>query len=163
MVVLNLILRIISENVKEISINPETYNWCFLIQCSDCQNDQPNEIYFSLADEVEMQKGHGTANFLMKCKECKKAMTIAIYNKSNKNPYEINCENGNDEGILCGFECRGCVIKNWIPKEGINIEANETGKVFEDIDITSEWCDYDENNQMTVSLLEPVNWRFEKV
>jgi len=162
MVVLNLKLKVISENAKEISIDEENYNWCFKIECLHCHIEQPNEIYFSSNDEVEMQKGHGTANFIMKCKECKKIMTLGINNRSNKNPFVLNIENGNDEGIICGFECRGCKITEWTPKEGINIEAYETEKIFEDVDITNEWCDYDENSQKTVSLLEPVTWRFEE-
>ena len=109
-----------------------------------------------------MEKGHGTANFSMKCKFCIKAFTISINNKSNKSAYPIDCENGSDEGILCGFECRGCVIRKWVPKDGVGVEANETGKVFENVDITSEWCDCDESSQSTVSLLKPVAWRFEK-
>ncbi len=162
MVLLNLTLRVISENAKELRINGETYDWCFIIECDQCHTEQPNEIYFTAAEEVEMEKGHGTANFAMKCKFCKKALTISINNKANKSAYSINCENGNDEGILCSFDCRGSVIRKWIPKDGVSIEAAETHKVFENVDITSEWCDYDECSQGTVSLLEPVASRFEK-
>jgi hypothetical protein len=162
MVVLDLIIKIISENVQELKIDSDSFIWNFTIECGHCFTVQPNEIYFTINDEVEMQKGHGTANFMMKCKECKKSMTVGINNKSNKSPYIIVCESGNDEGVLSSFECRGCTLKTWIPREGITFEAKESGTIFNEIDLSDVWCDYDEKTGMTVSILEPVTWRIEE-
>jgi hypothetical protein len=159
MVLLNLKLKIISDKIKEILIEEiYSYTWCFKIECSHCFTEHQNEVYFTEQDEVENEKGHGTTNFMMKCKNCTRLLKIGINNKSNKTPYVIDCENGNDEGILCTFECRGCILKTWTPKEGILIKALETDTIFKDIDITNEWTEYDEANGGMVSLLEPITW-----
>ena len=162
MVVFDLIFKIVSENIKEIKVDPETFTWGFCIQCSHCHTEQPNEIYFTLQDEEEMQKGHGTANFVMKCKDCKKLMTIAINNKTNKNPYTIECTNGNDEATICSFECRGCTILKWVSKSDFIVVSNETETEFEGVDITDLWSEYDEKSGLMLNILEPSTYKLEE-
>jgi hypothetical protein len=159
MVFLDLIVKIVSENIQSLKVNPDSFNWIFCIECSSCKSIQPNDINFSLIDQFEMQKGHGYANFIMNCKECKKNMNISIHDKSN---FYITCENGNDEGVLATFECRGCELKKWIPQDGIILEANESNTNFNDVDITDVWMGYDEISNINCSLLEPCEWRIEK-
>lgn len=159
MVYFDLIVRIISENITETRINGPCFEWYFNITCTHCKTEQPNEIYFTLKDEIELPSGHGTTNFVMSCKECKRSMTIKIYEKSS---FKINCESGNSEETLATFDCRGCELVKWIPREGIEVEAIDTGKVFENVNIMDVWCDYDENAQVTCSILEQVQYKIEK-
>jgi|LauGreDrversion4_2_1035121.scaffolds.fasta_scaffold271660_1 hypothetical protein len=159
MVFYDLIVRIVSENIKEIRIKDSYFEWYFKLNCVMCQSEQPNEIYFTNIDEIEMQNGHGTANFIMNCKYCSKKMSISIYNKSK---LYISCENGNDEEVLATFDSRGCEITKWSPKEGFNIMSMESEKCFEDVDLNDIWCEYDEIAGINCSLLEPVNYRIEK-
>lgn len=158
MVAFDLMIRLVTDNIKQLTINHETFTWYFFIQCTHCKSNQPNEIYFTSSDQHEMQKGHGVANFLMKCKECKRSMSISINEKSH---FKIECETGNDEGKLASFDCRGCELIKWIPKEGLTFEAVESGYIFEDVDISDVWCGYDEIAQITCTLLEPAENRIE--
>lgn len=160
MAIYDLILRVVSENIKELFVDSD-YVWGFSIKCSQCHTDQPNEIYFTSNDQEEMTKGHGTANIVLKCKDCKKIMSISINNKNNKKPFIIDCENGNDEGLFCSFECRGCSLEKWVPKNEFIIEALETGTIFKDIDITDLVCEFDEKNSNMVQITDPVTWRLE--
>jgi hypothetical protein len=162
MVVFNLVLKIISENIKELSVDPESFEWGFNIKCSHCFTEQPNTIYFTSQDQEEMQKGHGSANFIMKCKDCKKQISIAIYNKNVKQPFVINCESGNDEGVLCSFECRGCNLEKWSYKSDFIVEAIESGTIFKNVEISDVWADYDEKSGNMINLLEEVKWRLEE-
>jgi hypothetical protein len=157
MVVQNLKIRVISENIKLLKIEPSSYQWSFSIECSQCQSLQPNDVYFSTYDEVEMQKGHGTANFMMKCKECKKIMTVQILKNSQ---FTIDCESGNEEAIFACFDCRGCILKKWNPGEGIILQSLNSSEYFENVDITDVWCEYDKTNT-PCSLLEPVQIEIE--
>lgn len=152
MVVLDLMLRIIGENVKEIRVHREEFIWYFKIKCSECKTEQPSEIYFKSNDEMEKDNGPGTANFLMKCKNCKKAMSLDFLNKS---PLNIDCES-EKAGLFASFDCRGCEITKWIPKEGIELIAAETDTIFTDVDITDVWMGYDESNGQNCFLHEPV-------
>ena len=159
MVFLDLILKVISENLKELRLDEAEFHWYFVIQCTQCKDDHSNEIYFSLNDEVEMTKGHGSANFIMACKSCKMTMSIAVHKKSK---LVISCENGNNEETFASFDCRGCELKKWIPKEGIILESLESGNCFENVDINDIWCEYDDDAKVNCSLLEPVEYRFQK-
>lgn len=161
MVILDLKLKVISQSLQELRVNPDIYTWIFTLECTQCKSPQPNEIYFSLKDQIEMTKGHGTANFMMSCKECKKTMYVSIFNAA-KNTFSINLESGYDEGVLAQFDCRGCIIKSFIPKEGIAVVASDTGTVFENVDITDVWMDYDEAQGVNCSILEPIEVTIEK-
>ena len=157
MVVLDLIIRVVSENIKSLKA-ADDFRFYFIIECTQCKTEHPNEIYFSSSDDMEMPKGHGVANFMMTCKECKKGMSIA----NHKSKMEISCENGNDEDVFASFDCRGCELKKWIPKLGLILESNESEKCFEDVDISDVWCEYDEIGKVSCSLFEIVAHRFEK-
>jgi hypothetical protein len=159
MVFLDLVIRAITENIKELRVDPSTFTWHFTIECNHCHIEHSNEIYFTQNDEVEMQKGHGTANFFMKCKECQRPIYIEINKKS---PFNLQCETGNDEGVLAIFECRGGVLKKWIPREGIIIEAIDSGTNFEDVEVSDIWCEFDEATNNMVNFLEPIQWRLEE-
>jgi len=156
MVFIDLILRIVSENIQMLKVCPYQFNWCFKIECTYCKLIQPNDINFTCSDQHEMKKGHGITNFTMNCKECKKGINITVHSKSQ---FSIICENGDDEGVLATFECRGCEIKKWIPKDGISLKSDSN---FSDVDITDNWMEYDESTGLCCSLLEPVEWRLEK-
>lgn len=159
MVFLDLYVRLISENIKLLKVDPSNYIWNFTVECSHCHTEQPNEIYFSMNDEVEMQKGHGSANFSMKCKECKKLFYITVEKKSK---FKIECETGNDEGVLATFECRGGILKKWFPREGISVEATDSETQFDDVDVNDIWCGYDEATKNMVNILESIKWRLEE-
>ena len=159
MVFYDLIIRLVSENIKEIRIKDCDFEWYFTLKCVSCKEEQPNEIYFSSSDEKEMQKGYGIANFIMNCKYCSKTMSISTYNKSK---LYVSCENGNDEDILASFDCRGCEITGWIGKEGFIILSLESEKCFDDVNLNDVWCEYDEIAGINCSLLEPVSFRIER-
>ena len=161
MVLFNIIVKVISENIKEIKID-DNYVWGFFIECQKCGYNLTKEIYFTSGDEVEMSKGHGVANFLMKCKECSNQMSIAINNKSNKQPFIINCESGNSTSTICTFECRGCLLSKWVIKKDFIVVAAETETEYNEVDITELWSTYDEKSGLMLNLLEPIEWVIEK-
>ena len=159
MVFLDLVLKVVSDNVNKVRVSGSDFKWYFVIKCTQCKEEHPNEIYFTIEDQVEMTKGHGNANFMMYCKNCHMNMSIMIHNKSKM---EISCENGNDEEVFATFECRGCLISKWIPKEGFVVVSNESDKYFEEVDISNIWCEYDEIAKVNCSFLEPIEYKIEK-
>ena len=151
MVYIDLKLSFLSDNLSEIFILP-SFEWCFMIRCSHCHTDHPKEIYFTENMEVDIKNSKGTANFLMKCKECNTFSTINVYQKSYR---KINCSTGKGIGILATFDCRGCELIKWIVgNEGIFAKGLESDTLFENIDLTDLWTDYDEKSKGNVLIEE---------
>lgn len=159
--IFELYLHAFTENISEIKLyEPESYEWVFEIECTQCHSVQPNEIVFSLSDTIEMLKGGNTVNFTMNCKSCKKGISIVTNPKSL---FSIKCLQGNDEGLLCSFECRGCDLLKWNPREiGWAVVATETEREFKDTNIFEMWMEYDEKSETTLNILEPVTFSIKK-
>lgn len=144
MVFLDLKISFISDNISQIYILP-SFEWYFMIRCTNCQTDHPKEIYFSETSEFSMKKSRGSANFIMKCKDCNKDCTINVYEKSSR---KIDCSDGKGNGILATFDCRGCELRKWVVGgEGIFAKALESDKIFENVDLTDVWMDFDEKSK----------------
>ena len=151
MVFLDLKLTFLSDNVSELYIT-SSFEWCFMIRCSNCYTDNPKEIYFMENSEFDIKNSRGTANFIMKCKECSKDCSINVYEKS---PRKIDCSDGKGMGVLATFECRGCELIKWIiPNEGIFAKALESDKVFDNVDLNDTWMDFDEKSKGNCSIDE---------
>lgn len=153
-----LTLRVISENVFQIKINPEEYQWEFKVQCSKCFIEINNTISFSKGDEIENENGHSHINFQMKCKECKSLFTIDVH-KSSK--FHLEVPNGNDSGVFAVFECRGVNLLNFIPNSDLIIEAVDSGSEFKS-DLSDLVCEYDEKNGNMIYIHEPAFWSLNK-
>lgn len=50
------------------------------------------------------------------------------------------------------FECRGIDIINYHPMDGFTVQS-VGGVKFEDADLSEEWADYDEKNDLSVSIM----------
>ena len=144
MVYIDLNVSFLSENLSELFILP-SFEWCFMIRCSNCQTVHSKEIYFEETSESSIKNSKGTANFVFKCKECGKESSINVYEKS---PRKIDCSQGKGRGVLATFDCRGCELMKWIIcNEGIFARGLETNKVFENVDLSDVWMDFDEKNK----------------
>lgn len=53
------------------------------------------------------------------------------------------------------FDCRGIEPTAFSPRDGWIAVAEESGKVFEDVDLTEkEWVDYDDKTNQSVGIYE---------
>ena len=50
------------------------------------------------------------------------------------------------------MECRGVIPVKWIP--GADMNATTTGGfIFPEVDMSEDWADYDEENDLSVSIM----------
>ena len=59
---------------------------------------------------------------------------------------------------VIAFECRGCDPVKWHPGGGWRV-AHARGKVFEDVDLSDDFCDIDEKSNEPCSVME-LKWEF---
>ena len=65
-------------------------------------------------DEVEVKGNIGKANFVMKCKNCSRNISISFLKDSPKK-IKLNDINGKGEEVFASFDCRSCEITFWEP------------------------------------------------
>ncbi|KAF4693006.1 hypothetical protein FOZ60_011997 [Perkinsus olseni] len=71
----------------------------------------------------------------------------------------VNCMD-EEEVPLIAFECRGCEITKWHPERGYTA-VSEGGTVFDDVDLSDDWCDYDADNDAAVGVYD-LEWKLER-
>ena len=86
------VLKIETENVDEIGFQKrEEMEWMFKIQCTNCHENHPKTIsFFPFEEHYDPNSNVPACNFCVKCKNCKKEMTISLV---NKNYPVIECRN----------------------------------------------------------------------
>jgi len=99
------------------------------------------EIAFMENEKVEGKTTKDMVSLKMKCKFCGRDITINMHPSSKKS---IECKDGENVGVLAVFDCRGCDLLKWVPKQGISAVAAETGTAFPEVDFSDIWTDYDE-------------------
>lgn len=53
------------------------------------------------------------------------------------------------------FDCRGIELTEFTPGEGWIVKAEESGKIFENVNLTEkEWVEYDEKSQQSIGIYE---------
>lgn len=104
----------------------------------------------SSGDVEALDGSRGEANFVVKFPGASSQSYIKLVAVKNVSG-EYN-KSGQWVTIL-GMECRGLVPVTWIP--GIDFNATSTGGTqFDGIDLTEkEWADYDEENELSVSVM----------
>ena len=70
---------------------------------------------------------------------------------------------GNDSGEyvpLVGFECRGLEPYAWHPQDGYTVTSAGGSATFEDVDLSDDWADYDDEADQSVGVYG-VEYKFE--
>jgi hypothetical protein len=111
------------------------------------------DITVSSADELQLEGSRGEANFVIKWPGSAGQAYIKLLSnvKGVKNSYNAD-DSGNFVTILA-MECRNIEPIAWYPSFDFLIRSS-SGKLFEYVDLSEkEWADYDEENDLSVSIM----------
>ncbi|KAG4421799.1 hypothetical protein IFR04_005049 [Cadophora malorum] len=121
---------------------PENPFWyTFKVQCTSCREIHPNFVNVSRFEANDMSGSRGEANFVWKCKSCKRESSATI-----KEP-PISYKQGSPptRQKVIEFDCRGLEFTEFKPEGEWLATGIESGSKFTAIDLTEgEWFDYDE-------------------
>ncbi|OAA65449.1 hypothetical protein SPI_02236 [Niveomyces insectorum RCEF 264] len=96
-----------------------------------------------------MSGSRGEANFVWKCKNCKRESSASI--KAAAKPYE-HAEPAKPQSII-EFDCRGLEFTEFKPEGEWLADGLESSTKFAGIDLTEgDWFDYDEKTGEEVSI-----------
>ncbi|KXJ97384.1 hypothetical protein Micbo1qcDRAFT_7434 [Microdochium bolleyi] len=146
-------------NLRPHDTEDSPFWYTFKVQCTSCRETHPNPVAVNRFDANELSGSRGEANFVWKCKNCKRESSASI--KLGPKPYE-QAEPAKQQSIL-EFDCRGLEFTEFSPEGEWLADAIDSGTKFEGIDCLGEgeWFDYDEKAGEEVSIKD-VKWEIKR-
>ncbi|KAL2260772.1 hypothetical protein VTK26DRAFT_5126 [Humicola hyalothermophila] len=138
-------------NLRPQDTQDSQFWYTFKVQCTSCREVHPKPVAVSRFENSEISGSRGEANFVWKCKNCKRESSASI--KAAPTPYE-QTEPPKAQKII-EFDCRGLEFTEFIPEGEWLAEGLESNTKFTGIELTEgEWFDYDEKAGEEVSIKE---------
>ena len=100
------------ENVTNLHL-PPTDDYHFKVRCTNCHEEHPNPIYFTLAEVKALEESKSEANYYAKCGFCKREQTVLFLEKSF-----AAYEKSEQWQTVGKFECRGVELTAFMPGNG---------------------------------------------
>ncbi|KAJ4354400.1 uncharacterized protein N0V89_006136 [Didymosphaeria variabile] len=134
------------------------FHYTFKVQCTSCRETHPNFVTMTRFDMNEMSGSRGEANFVWKCKNCKREHSAnikaapATYEQSDP-PKKVN---------ILEFDCRGLEFTDFKAEGDFEAKGADSNTKFASIDLSEgEWFDYDEKAGEEVSITN-VKWEIRR-
>ncbi|KAK9472327.1 uncharacterized protein V1510DRAFT_417937, partial [Dipodascopsis tothii] len=138
----------------------EPYAYTFKVQCTSCREVHPNEVFFNRFDTYELSGSRGTANFVWKCKACRREASASFVLQATKGKAAVRAYNADDSGKpqpVVDIETRGLELVEFLAAGNWICKGAESGTPFTDVSMDEgEWFDYDEKAGEEVSVTDVV-------
>ncbi|KIX10437.1 uncharacterized protein Z518_01519 [Rhinocladiella mackenziei CBS 650.93] len=134
------------------------YYYTFKVQCTSCRETHANWVGVSRHEMNEQSGSRGEANFVWKCKNCKRESSATI--KAAPTAYEPNSP-AKAKNII-EIDCRGLEFIDFKPDGEWEATGIGSGTKFTGIDLSEgEWFDYDEKAGEEVSIKD-IKWEIRR-
>ncbi|KAF4979712.1 hypothetical protein FZEAL_4140 [Fusarium zealandicum] len=141
-------------NLRPDDTQDNPFWYMFKVQCTSCRETHANYVGINRFDTNEMSGSRGEANFVWKCKNCKRESSASI--KMAPAPYE-QTEPAKPQKII-EFDCRGLEFTEFKAEGDWLAEGVDSGTKFTDIELVEgEWFEYDEKSNEEVSIND-IKW-----
>ncbi|TFA99236.1 hypothetical protein CCMA1212_008899 [Trichoderma ghanense] len=138
-------------NLRPDDTQDNPFWYMFKVQCTSCRETHDNYVGVNRFETNEMSGSRGEANFVWRCKNCKRESSATI--KSAPAAYE-QTEPPKAQKLF-EFDCRGLEFVEFKPEGDWLADGIDSGTKFTGIDLTEgEWFDYDEKAGEEVSIKE---------
>mmetsp|Transcript_5211 Transcript_5211/g.14939 ORF Transcript_5211/g.14939 Transcript_5211/m.14939 type:complete len:162 (+) Transcript_5211:306-791(+) len=145
-----------AENVESIKL-PKGYVYTITVK-NPAGEDTREGVTVSSREEVELSGSRGTAHFALKwARDARQQANLQVVEDIKGVTLEWSGEN-QGWAPLVAFDCRGLEPIAFQPQDGFIVKA-ASGTVFEDVDLSDDWSEYDEKASELVSVSD-LQWRF---
>ncbi|KAF8468911.1 hypothetical protein BDZ91DRAFT_721366 [Kalaharituber pfeilii] len=145
--------------LQPVDTESDPFYYMFKVQCTSCLVTHANRVGISRFESHELSGSKGEANFVWKCKNCRREASASI--KSGPIPYDISSPP--KQVNILAIKCRGCELNDFKPEGDWMAVGEESGTKFEGIDLgDGEWFDYDEKAGQEVSIKD-IKWDIKMV
>lgn len=136
----------------------EPYFYSFKVQCTSCREIHPNWINVNRYAQNEVSGSKGEANFVWRCKSCKRESTATIKNPPRAYTHASPPKKQN----IIEFDCRGLEFTEFKSDGEWQAKGLESPTKFSGIDLQEgEWFDYDEKAGEEVSIKD-LKWEIRR-
>ncbi|KAI9056049.1 hypothetical protein LZ554_000980 [Drepanopeziza brunnea f. sp. 'monogermtubi'] len=138
---------------------PENPFWyTFKVQCTSCREIHPNFINVSRFEANDMSGSRGEANFVWKCKSCKRESSATITDA----PISYQQGSPPTRQKVIQFDTRGLEFVEFKPEGEWLATGLESGTKFAGIELDDgEWYEYDDKAGEEVSIKD-LNWEIRR-
>ncbi|KAI9651419.1 MAG: hypothetical protein M1829_003020 [Trizodia sp. TS-e1964] len=134
------------------------YFYTFKVQCTSCREIHPNWVNVSRFESNEISGSKGEANFVWRCKSCKRESSASI--KTSPAPY-VHDSPPKRQNII-EIDCRGLEFTEFKADGEWLAKGLESPTSFSGIDLQEgEWFDYDEKVGEEVSIKD-LTWEIRR-
>jgi hypothetical protein len=145
---------------REIDLSACIFSCSICLRCSCLGGDTRNGITVSPEEVIPLDGSRGEANFVIKWPKASDQSYIKFLTNHKAVKKSYTAEDSGKFVTILGFECRGIEPVAWHPSVDFNIESTG-GCIFDKADLTEkEWADYDEDNDLSVSIMS-LEYKFE--
>lgn len=143
------------DSLKPTDTAQTPFEYTFEIECTSCREKHDKEITINRFEQHEISGSRGEANFVFRCKYCKRESTISI--ERTKQDYTLEADGA--PVALLQMEARGVDFVSFIPQGNFEAIGSHKSKTpFNEIDLSEgEFYDYDDNAGNEVSITE-IEW-----
>ncbi|THY25641.1 DUF866-domain-containing protein [Aureobasidium pullulans] len=136
-------------DLAPIDTEDSPFYYTFKVQCTSCREVHPNWVSVSRFEQNEVSGSRGEANFVWKCKNCKREHSATI--KEAPKAYAQN-DTPKSQKII-EIDCRGLEFVEFKPDGEWKATGIDSNTKFDAIDLTEgDWYDYDEKASEEVSV-----------
>ncbi|CAG9938881.1 unnamed protein product [Clonostachys rosea f. rosea IK726] len=145
-------------NLRPQDTEENPFWFMFKVQCTSCRETHANTVGVNRFEANELSGSRGEANFVWKCKNCKRESSASI--KAAATPYE-QAEPPKKQRII-EFDCRGLEFTEFHPEGEWLAEGIDSNTKFTAIELVDgEWFDYDEKAGDEVSIRD-LTWEIRR-
>ncbi|KAL2051260.1 hypothetical protein ABVK25_008509 [Lepraria finkii] len=136
-------------NLLPLDTPEEPFFYIFKVQCTSCREVHPNWVSVSRYELNEVSGSKGEANFVWRCKTCKRESTAIIKNAPRAYSHSSPPQRQN----IIEFDCRGLEFVEFKADGEWMAKGLESPTKFSGIDLQEgEWFEYDEKAGEEVSI-----------
>ncbi|KAI5247799.1 DUF866-domain-containing protein [Aureobasidium subglaciale] len=136
-------------DLAPIDTEDSPFYYTFKVQCTSCREVHPNWVSVSRFEQNEVSGSRGEANFVWKCKNCKREHSANI----KEAPKAVVQNDTPKSQKIIEFDCRGLEFVEFKPDGEWKATGIESNTKFDAIDLTEgDWYDYDEKASEEVSI-----------
>ncbi|KAK2589436.1 hypothetical protein QQS21_012887 [Conoideocrella luteorostrata] len=145
-------------NLRPDDTESNPFWYMFKVQCTSCRETHDNYVGVNRFETNEMSGSRGEANFVWRCKNCKRESSASI--KAAPAAY-AQTEPPKPHRII-EFDCRGLEFTEFKPEGEWLADGTDSGTKFTGIDLSDgEWYDYDEKAGDEVSVKD-ISWEIHR-
>ncbi|MCJ1311954.1 hypothetical protein MMC25_005628 [Agyrium rufum] len=145
-------------DLAPIDTEEHRYYYTFKVQCTSCRETHPNLVSVSRFEVNEVSGSRGEANFVWKCKACKRESTAQI----KAAPIAYTFTSPPKPQKILEFDCRGLEFTEFKADGEWGAKGLDSTTRWTGIDLQEgEWYDYDEKAGAEVSIKD-VKWEIKR-